>query len=77
MPEHLPQGLAIKLPKGSYLLLHSHLHPSGKKEKEQMDEQERGREGTDRRDRWLDSKRGGEGEGGGREGERKIIPRVA
>ena len=35
MPEHLPQGLAIKLPKGSDLMLQSHLHPSGKKEKEQ------------------------------------------
>ncbi len=35
MPEHLPEGLAIKLPKGSDLILQSHLHPSGKKEKEQ------------------------------------------
>jgi mono/diheme cytochrome c family protein len=35
MPEHLPEGLAIKLPKGSDLVLQSHLHPSGKKEKEQ------------------------------------------
>jgi hypothetical protein len=35
MPEHLPDGLAIKLPKGSDLVLQSHLHPSGKKEKEQ------------------------------------------
>jgi len=35
MPEHLPDGLALKLPKGSDLLLQSHLHPSGKKEKEQ------------------------------------------
>jgi hypothetical protein len=34
-PEHLPEGLAIKLPKGSDLVLQSHLHPSGKKEKEQ------------------------------------------
>lgn len=34
-PEHLPDGLAIKLPKGSDLVLQSHLHPSGKKEKEQ------------------------------------------
>jgi uncharacterized membrane protein YgcG len=34
-PEQLPEGLAIKLPKGSDLLLQSHLHPSGKKEKEQ------------------------------------------
>lgn len=35
MPEHLPDGLAIKLPKGSDLVLQSHLHPSGKPEKEQ------------------------------------------
>lgn len=35
MPEHLPDGLAMKLPKGSDLVLQSHLHPSGKKEKEQ------------------------------------------
>jgi mono/diheme cytochrome c family protein len=35
MPEHLPEGLAIKIPKGSDLILQSHLHPSGKKEKEQ------------------------------------------
>lgn len=35
MPEQLPPGLAIKLPKGSDLVLQSHLHPSGKKEKEQ------------------------------------------
>ena len=35
MPEHLPEGLAIKLPKGGDLVLQSHLHPSGKKEKEQ------------------------------------------
>jgi hypothetical protein len=35
MPEHLPEGLAIKLPKGSDLVLQSHLHPSGKKEQEQ------------------------------------------
>lgn len=35
MPEHLPDGLATKLPKGSDLVLQSHLHPSGKKEKEQ------------------------------------------
>ncbi|MFY9344557.1 MAG: hypothetical protein WAT39_18845 [Planctomycetota bacterium] len=34
-PEHLPEGLAIKLPKHSDLILQSHLHPSGKKEKEQ------------------------------------------
>lgn len=35
MPEHLPDGLAIKIPKGSDLVLQSHLHPSGKKEQEQ------------------------------------------
>jgi hypothetical protein len=35
MPEHLPDGLAIKIPKGSDLVLQSHLHPSGKKELEQ------------------------------------------
>lgn len=35
MPEHLPDGLAMRLPKGSDLVLQSHLHPSGKKEKEQ------------------------------------------
>lgn len=35
MPEHLPEGLAVKLPKGSDLVLQSHFHPSGKKEKEQ------------------------------------------
>jgi hypothetical protein len=35
MPEHLPDGLGIKLPKGSDLVLQSHLHPSGKKEMEQ------------------------------------------
>jgi len=35
MPEHLPEGLAIKLPKGSDLVLQSHLHPSGKAAKEQ------------------------------------------
>ncbi len=34
MPEHLPEGLALKLPKGSDLVLQSHFHPSGKKEKE-------------------------------------------
>ncbi len=34
MPEHLPEGLAIKLQKGSDLVLQSHLHPSGKKEQE-------------------------------------------
>ena len=35
MPSHLPEGLAIKLPKGSDLVLQSHLHPSGKKESEE------------------------------------------
>lgn len=35
MPEHLPAGLAIKIPRGSDLVLQSHLHPSGKKEREQ------------------------------------------
>lgn len=35
IPEPLPEGLAIKLPKGSDLVLQSHLHPSGKKESEQ------------------------------------------
>jgi len=35
MPEHLPQGLAIKLPKGNDLILQSHFHPSGKKQTEQ------------------------------------------
>jgi hypothetical protein len=35
MPEHLPEGLGIKIPKGSDLVLQSHLHPSGKKEQEQ------------------------------------------
>lgn len=35
MPERLPDGLAIKLPKGSDLVLQSHFHPSGKKELEQ------------------------------------------
>ena len=34
LPSHLPEGLAIKLPKGSDLVLQSHLHPSGKKESE-------------------------------------------
>lgn len=34
MPEHLPEGLAIKLPRGSDLVLQSHLNPSGKKEQE-------------------------------------------
>lgn len=35
MPEHLPSGLAIKLPKGNDLVLQSHFHPSGKKATEQ------------------------------------------
>ncbi|MBL8722755.1 MAG: hypothetical protein JNK49_01850 [Planctomycetes bacterium] len=35
MPEHLPSGLSIKIPKGSDLVLQSHFHPSGKKEREQ------------------------------------------
>lgn len=35
IPERLPDGLAIKLPKHSDLMLQSHLHPSGKKELEQ------------------------------------------
>jgi hypothetical protein len=35
MPEHLPDGLAMKLPRHSDLVLQSHLHPSGKKEQEQ------------------------------------------
>jgi hypothetical protein len=35
MPEHLPDGLAIRIPKGSDLMLQSHFHPSGKKEREQ------------------------------------------
>ena len=35
MPEKLPQGLAIKLPKGNDLILQSHFHPSGKKATEQ------------------------------------------
>ncbi len=35
MPEHLPEGLAMKLPKGSDLVLQSHFHPAGRKEKEQ------------------------------------------
>jgi mono/diheme cytochrome c family protein len=34
-PEHLPQGLAIRIPKGSDLTLQSHLHPSGKATEEQ------------------------------------------
>ena len=34
LPSHLPEGLAIQLPKGSDLVLQSHLHPSGKKEQE-------------------------------------------
>ncbi|MBL8727531.1 MAG: hypothetical protein JNM25_03800 [Planctomycetes bacterium] len=35
MPEHLPDGLALRIPKGSDLVLQSHLHPSGKRESEQ------------------------------------------
>ncbi|MCB9888515.1 MAG: hypothetical protein H6836_02975 [Planctomycetes bacterium] len=34
-PQHLPMGLARKLPKGADLILRSHLHPSGKAESEQ------------------------------------------
>lgn len=34
-PEHLPLGLAIKIPKGSDLTLQSHLHPVGRKTEEQ------------------------------------------
>ena len=34
-PEHLPGGLAIKLPKGCDLILQSHLHPTGRKTEEQ------------------------------------------
>lgn len=34
-PEHLPEGLAIKLPKGCDLTLQSHLHPTGHKTEEQ------------------------------------------
>ena len=34
-PEHLPEGLAIKLPKGCDLVLQSHLHPSGRNTEEQ------------------------------------------
>ena len=33
--EHLPQGLGMKIPKGSDLTLQSHLHPSGKATEEQ------------------------------------------
>jgi hypothetical protein len=35
MPEHLPEGLAIALPKGHDLILQSHFHPSGKAATEQ------------------------------------------
>jgi mono/diheme cytochrome c family protein len=35
MPEHLPEGLAIKLPKNTDLVLQCHFHPSGRKETEQ------------------------------------------
>lgn len=34
-PEHLPEGLGIHLKKGADLMIQSHFHPSGKKEKEQ------------------------------------------
>jgi len=34
-PEHLPQGLGMKIPKGCDLTLQSHLHPSGKATEEQ------------------------------------------
>lgn len=34
-PERLPQGLAIKIPKGCDLTLQSHLHPTGRKTEEQ------------------------------------------
>lgn len=34
-PEHLPEGLAIKVPKGCDLILQSHLHPSGRDTEEQ------------------------------------------
>jgi hypothetical protein len=34
VPEHLPGGLAMKLPKGSDLILQTHFHPSGKVEHE-------------------------------------------
>lgn len=34
-PEHLPEGLAIKVPKGCDLILQSHLHPSGRNTEEQ------------------------------------------
>jgi hypothetical protein len=36
MPQRLPDGLAIKLPKGADLVLQSHFHMSGKKETEQV-----------------------------------------
>lgn len=35
IPERLPGGLAMKLPKHSDITLQSHFHPSGKREKEQ------------------------------------------
>lgn len=35
MPEHLPAGLAIAMPKGRDLVLQSHFHPSGKAATEQ------------------------------------------
>lgn len=34
-PRHLPMGLAVKIPKGTNLVLSSHFHPSGKEELEQ------------------------------------------
>ena len=34
-PEHLPEGLGIKLPKGSDLILQSHFHPTGRRTEEQ------------------------------------------
>jgi hypothetical protein len=33
---HLPLGLAVKIPKGTNLVLSSHFHPSGKEESEQI-----------------------------------------
>jgi hypothetical protein len=34
VPQHLPEGLALSLPKGSDLVLQTHFHPSGKVERE-------------------------------------------
>ncbi|MGC6489118.1 MAG: hypothetical protein ACON4Z_15830 [Planctomycetota bacterium] len=34
-PEHLPQGMGLRIPKGSDLTLQSHLHPSGRATEEQ------------------------------------------